>query len=107
MFSLLLDITIDLSGQAKTQKLSSANSTFGDYVGTILQAVMVIGLLMVLVFLVWGATEWITAGGESGKVDKARQKITGAIMGMLALAATIALFTLVQNLLGIKVLRFA
>lgn len=36
----------------------------------------------------WGAIEWITAGGDSGKVGKARDKITQAIIGLVILVGS-------------------
>ncbi len=109
MFTFLLDITIDITKEAQNQGLAAKGdltNSFGDYISSIMQAVMAIALVSVLIFLLWGAVEWIFAGGEKSKVEAARGKITGAIMGLLLLVCTVAIFTLLQQFTGIKVLSF-
>ena len=107
--------TIDLLAPAKEQGVgivkagtdvtdpSVRSALFGGYVGGLLQAVMVIALLIVLTFLVWGSIEYISAGGEKSKLETARNKITGAIAGLIVLAASLAIFFFIQNLIGVKV----
>lgn len=100
------NLNLNLRDQATSQNLTGNSSSFGQFVGGLLQAVMVISLLMVLLYLVWGAIDWITAGGDSGKIEKARQKINQSIIGILVLASTVALFTLIQAFVGVEVLTF-
>lgn len=79
---------------------------FVAFLSRILGAVIPIALLMVLVFLLWGAIEWIGAGGESGKLQKAREKIVGAIVGLIVLISSLALFMLIQEITGTCILEF-
>jgi hypothetical protein len=103
----LFQLTIDLQREAELQNAPYANEGgFAAFVGRILSALMAIGAMSVLIFLVWGAFDWINAGGEKGKIESARNKMTGAIMGLIVLAATLAIFTFVQSALGIEVLEF-
>jgi hypothetical protein len=99
---------LDLLGQAQQQGLaySQANG-FGVFLSRIFRILMVVGLLSVLIFFLWGAFDWISAGGEKGKIDSARNKITGAIIGLIVLAATVALFALMQKFLGVQILIFS
>lgn len=85
---------------------SSSDRGFGSLLSSIMSGVMVIAALLVLVYLIWGAIEWITSGGDSGKTQKAREKITQAVIGLIVLAATTAIFMLLQRFLGIEVLNF-
>lgn len=64
-------------------------------------AIMVLASLLVLLYLIWGGIEWITSGGDSAKVQKARDKITQAIIGILVLASTFAIYYTLQGFLGI------
>jgi hypothetical protein len=104
----LLQGTVQLNiGQtAENVQLSGSENTFADFVGSTLQATMVIAALLLLFYLIWAGIEWISAGGDSGKIEKARTKITQSIVGIIVLASTIALFSLVQRFLGIEVLNF-
>lgn len=73
---------------------------FGALINSVLSIVMVIALLLVLLYLVLGGIEWITSGGDKGKTESARNKITAAIIGIIILAAAYALTQLVAWLLG-------
>ena len=44
------------------------------------------------------------AGGDKGKVESAQKKITQSIVGLALVAASYALFQIVQYFLGIKIL---
>lgn len=101
---MLLQLTIDLAGQAEKSSLSGSANTFGGFVTSIMEGVLAIGAILLLLYLVWAGIEWITAAGDSGKVQKARDKITQSVVGLIVLASAWALFMLLQNFLGIQVL---
>lgn len=99
--------TIDLTGKARRADLPGAGGDFGDFLGGLMSAIMAIAALAVLLYLIWGALEWITSGGEKSKIESARNKITNALLGLIVLAATTALFMLIQQFLDICVLSFS
>ncbi len=76
--------------------------TLAQLINALLTFVMVISALLVLFFLVWGALQWITSGGDKGKVDQARQKIIAAVIGIIIVSSTYAIFLLVINFLGFE-----
>jgi hypothetical protein len=78
---------------------------FGSLLNSILSLVLVLAALLVLAYLIWGGIEWITSGGDSGKTEKARNKITAAVIGMIILAASFAILQLVLTFLGIGTLN--
>ena len=59
--------------------------------------IMTIAALITFVYLIMGAIGWLTSGGDKGKVEEARNKITAAVIGLLILAASWAVFTLILN----------
>lgn len=75
---------------------------FGSLINSVLTIVMVIALLLVLLYLILGGIEWITSGGDKGKTESARNKITAAVIGIIILAAAYALVTLVAWILGFE-----
>lgn len=79
---------------------------FGDRLGSILTVVLTIGMLLLLLYLVWGAVEWLTSGGDSSKLQAARNRMMHAIVGILLLSGSLALYLFVQWILGIEVLEF-
>ncbi len=76
------------------------STDIGVFVGWVLTVVMVIAILLVLLYLVLGGIEWITSGGDKGKTEGARNKITAAIIGIIILAAAYALASFVAYIFG-------
>ena len=72
----------------------------GSLINKALNFVMVLGALLVFMYLIWGGIEWITSGGDKGKTESARNKITAAVLGLVILAASWAILGLVLKFLG-------
>lgn len=86
---------------------SDAPSTaFGVLISQILNIALIAGVIAVLLFLILGAFEWLTAGGDAGKVTKAREKMTNAVIGLVVLASVVAIMMFVQILLDICIIDF-
>jgi hypothetical protein len=79
----------------------------GGLISFVLRAVLAIGALLVFGFLVMGGIEYITSGGEKGKTEGARNKITAAIVGLIILAASWAILNLALSFLGLGSLEGA
>ena len=86
------------------QNAADREIAFANYIVLLWRALIVLGGLAALVFMLLGAFDWVTAGGDEGKIKSARQKITQSIIGLALLASTIALVTLVERLLGVSLL---
>lgn len=72
----------------------------GSLFNAVLSFVMVIAALLVFFYLIMGGIDWITSGGDKGKTESARNKITAAVIGLIILAASYAILQLVLNFLG-------
>jgi len=59
---------------------------------------IVAGAIFTLGYLIWGGLDIITAGGDSSKVAAARNKIIFAVIGLLVLASSWAIFQLVIHI---------
>ena len=70
------------------------------------RAVMVAGGLALLLFLVWGAIDWLMSEGDQEKLKNAKNKIIHALAGMGILAASYAIVTLVKVIFGFDILSF-
>lgn len=64
---------------------------------------LIIAAILVFVFLVWGGIQWITSGGDKGKTEEARNRITAALVGLAIVAAAWAVVQLVSYFFGIDV----
>jgi TRAP-type C4-dicarboxylate transport system permease small subunit len=73
----------------------------GELINKSLRFVMVIAALLVFLYLIWGGIEWITSGGDKGKTESARNKITAAVIGLIVVAASYAILQLALTFLGV------
>lgn len=63
--------------------------------------IMVAGFFLIL-YLLWGAFDWITSGGDKERILKAQNKITNAFIGMLLVFVVLTVFNLLAgDILGI------
>lgn len=67
----------------------------GEAINSVLTFVFVIAVLLVFLYIVWGGITWITSGGDKGKTEEARNKITAAVVGLIILLASFAILQLV------------
>jgi hypothetical protein len=69
----------------------------------VLNVALLISAILVFSYLVLGGVEWITSGGDKGKTEAARNKITAALVGLAIVAASYALMQVVAYFFGIDV----
>lgn len=98
---------IDIAGEAGITSASTGTSSIGILsLGRVIEigagAILSIGGMATFVFLLMGAFNWVTAGGDKGKIETARSMITQAIIGLAILASVFALFGIVTRVLGIQ-----
>jgi len=55
----------------------------GKLIGTGVQLFLFISGLFALVYLLWGALDWISSAGEKEKIAKAQNKIQSAAIGLV------------------------
>lgn len=82
----------------------SANP-LGRLIATLWQTMVVLGGLLVLMNLVWGAFNWISASGDEKKIEDARNKITHAVIGMTILAASYAIMKFLEGVFGFSLIN--
>ena len=67
----------------------------------IIRMFFIISGLVAVLYLLMGAIAWITSGGNKESVDKAREKIQAALIGVILLFAVLAIIGVIENVLGI------
>ena len=66
----------------------------------IIRFFFIIAGLVALIYFILGALAWITSGGNKESVDKAREKIQAALIGIILLFFVLALVGVLENILG-------
>jgi cytochrome bd-type quinol oxidase subunit 2 len=67
---------------------------------------MTVGVLLAFLYMLWGGLLWISAHGEKGKAESARNVMTQAAIGLIVLSASIAIMVLLQAYLNVRILNF-
>jgi len=64
----------------------------------------IIGGLTFLIYFIVGGLGWITAGGDSAKVDKAKATMTNGAIGLIIVVASYGIIWIVGQVLGLDIL---
>jgi uncharacterized membrane protein len=64
----------------------------------------IVGAMFFIVQFLLAAFGWLTAGGDSGKVEKARNQILNSVIGLVLIVAAYAVIGLVGSLIGINII---
>lgn len=78
---------------------AESGATFVAYFIYIWNALMVVGGLVLLLYFIQAAIEWITAGGDSGKITKARDRMIQSTIGFFILVFSFVIVNYVSSLL--------
>lgn len=83
--------------------LTNAPLDLGDFVSKVVGFALIIAAMAAFGYLVLGGIQWITGGGDKGKIEEAKNRITNAIIGLAIVAASWAIFLLIDHFLGLNV----
>ena len=64
----------------------------------------VIGVVIFLFVLVFGAIQWITSGGDKAGLESARSKIANALVGIVILFSVFVILKIIESFFGINIL---
>jgi hypothetical protein len=82
---------------ANTADTASGAQFVGIFVG-IWRSITIVGALAVIIYFIWGSVDWITAGGEAGKIQKARDKMVNAVIGLILLVSSFVIIGFISQL---------
>jgi hypothetical protein len=69
-----------------------------DYIYTASSVLLGIAGVLGFTYLLWGGVQWIMAGGDKDQVDKARKKITTALVGLVIVFSVFAIMFVIRTL---------
>jgi hypothetical protein len=88
-------------GAANCSALSTLELTISRIIGVI----TMISALFFIVYFFLAAFQWITAGGDSGAINKARDKMTQGVIGLIIIIASYSVIGLVGTVIGLDILN--
>ena len=79
-------------------KLGFAVPEFNVVLTFIIRFFFIVAGLIALIYLLLGALAWITSGGNKESVDKAREKIQAALVGLILVFLVLAVIAVIENI---------
>ena len=76
-------------------------TAIGKFIGSSASIIFLVSFIFAFLYLVLGGLNWITSSGDKAKLEVARGKITNAIVGIVIVGASWAIFLLVAKFMGI------
>ena len=75
----------------------------GLYASSVISMFLIAAGIATFVYLVFGGINWITAGDDEQKVEQARSRITNALIGLVIVACSWAIFLIIDYYLGLNI----
>ena len=75
-------------------------------ISRIIAVLTIVGGLAFLLWFVIGALTWVTSAGNPKQLDKAKQQIGDALIGLVVLVCAYAIISLLGRLTGLDILNF-
>ena len=88
-------------GGGPNPSANSGGTALGQLISNLVGALFIAGFLLAFLNIIMGGLNWITAGGDKQKLETSRDKITNSITGLLVVAATYALTSLIARFFGL------
>ena len=97
------DQVVDIGGEVSKDNFFGY-SCIGNLIGNTISVAFIIAAIATFAFLVIGGINWLTSGGDKGKVETAQKMISNALIGLAILIASYAITIFVQNVFKINIL---
>lgn len=91
----------DLGGAGN---LGDSGEKFADLASNIIGFLTIAAGIAFLIYFAIGGLTWITSGGDKGKVDEAKSRMTSGAIGMIVIVSTYAIVWIVSKVLGLDIL---
>lgn len=97
--------TVDIQGNLNNLPSGPRIQTnLGEIISNFVGVALIIGSVAVLFYMIVGGLNWISAGGDKGKIESAQQTITQAIIGLAVLMAAWSVFAIINWYFDLKII---
>lgn len=76
---------------------NDASAGFAKLIGTAVSLFILGAGLLLLLYMFWGAFDWINSGGDKEKLAKAQSKITNALIGIVLVFGVLVVFGVIAG----------
>lgn len=85
--------------------ITGATSAVEKLISNVLVVLTVVASISFTLYFLMGGLNWITAGGDKGKIEKAKAMMTNGAIGMIIIAVSYSIVWIVGKALGIDILN--
>lgn len=78
---------------------------FAKYIAIFWQFMVIVGGLAVLLYLIWGALDWIFAGNNPERLSRAKTKLFDGIFGLFLLVLSYLIIKVISTVTGLDILN--
>lgn len=79
---------------------------FSRVIPNFITLIFVVGILVFVLYFMFGAISWITSGGDKTAAEIAKHRISQAVIGLFILLLIFAILNLIELFFGIKIKGF-
>ncbi len=65
----------------------------------------ILGALIFVIYFLIASIQWITAGGDAGKLTQAREKMLQGVIGLVILVGAYGILGLIGTIVGIDIIN--
>jgi len=102
----LADITNPAIPNSIGNVTTAAGPAFSSLIRALIGFALVAGSIAFIFWFLTGALQWITSGGDKDRVQRARDRISNAVLGLIILFSIYAALWLISRFLGVNLLYF-
>jgi len=84
---------------------ANAPQGFARYIAIIWRFLVIVGGLAVLIWIIWGALDWIMAGSNADRLKSAKEKMFNGIFGLAILVLSYLIVKLISTVTGLDILN--
>lgn len=74
------------------------------FISTIIGVITVFAALYFIINFLMGAIGWISAGGDSGKISSARDRMVHGVIGLIIVVGAYAIMGIIGAIIGVDIL---
>lgn len=94
-----------IGGYDPGSTIETASKGLSDIISNIVGLLTIVAGISFLIYFTIGGISWITAGGDTGKIEEAKNRMTGGAIGMIIVVSAWAISWIIGQVLGVNFLN--
>lgn len=94
-----------IENKAITNLPSDGGQAFAKYISIFWRFMVIAGGFAVLLYLIWGALDWIFAGNNQERMSRAKTKFMDGIFGLVLLVLSYVIIQIISTVTGLNILN--